>query len=462
MKRLKLTIRARLSLLFAVSAVLILLALSCFIYLFTVDYRQKEFRERMQVRLQEADSLLRKNAAYPFMTLDNLPPGTLPEEAFYYRRPMPVITIPDGDRQLSLVPLIEIENKRFHFIEKERRSYLLHFDKTLGNVIVLSAVDVFGYTKIRNMKKVLLIGIILGTLAMGFISWYLPRRELRPLSDKIKKARRIGGESLNLRLNVRNDYDELGLLAITFNQMLDRIEKAFAVQKQFTSNAAHELRNPITAISGEAQLALLQNRSTEEYRLALDRIRAKSDELEKLVDRLLVLSKIETRGVEKSEVRLDEVLLESVASVQSRHPQKANLIRIQITEANGDEYRLHGDAAILQLAVVNVLDNALKYGEEQPVQVSLSLTGQTLRLQISDTGMGVTEEERAKLFELFYRTNGVRHIYGSGIGLPLVKSIVEWHKGQISVESNVPKGMVVSMMFPAIGETAVVPGARNN
>jgi len=448
---LKLTIRARLSLLFAVSAVLILLALSCFIYFFTFDYRQKEFRQRMQVRLQEADSLLRKNAAYPFMTLDHLPPGTLPKEAFYYRRPTPIITIPQNNGLLPLATLADIENEKFYFIEKGSRSYLLHFDKALGNVIVLSAEDLFGYTKIKNLKEVLLFGIILGSIAMGFVSWYFPRRELQPLSDKIKKAKTIGAESLNLRLNVYNDYDELGELAITFNQMLDRIEKAFAAQKQFSSNAAHELRNPITAISGEAQLALLHNRSTEEYRAALDRIRAKSDELEKLVDRLLVLSKIETRGVEKSVVRLDEVLLESVASVQSRQPEKAALIRIQIGEVPGDNYCLHGDDAILQLALVNVLENALKYGEGKPVHISLCTTERMLQLQVADTGMGVSDEERAKLFDLFYRTNGVRHIHGSGIGLPLVKSIVEWHKGHISLQSNQPKGLTVTMTFPAVG-----------
>lgn len=403
----------------------------------------------MLVRLQEADSLLRKNAAYPFMTLDNLPPGTLPKEAFYYRRPAQVVTIPQENGLLSLAQLAEVEKEKYYFVEKEKRSYLLYFDKALGNVIVLSAEDVFGYTKIQHLKQVLLIGVILGTIAMGFISWYFPRRELQPLADKIKKAKAIGGESLDLRLNVYNDYDELGELAITFNQMLDRIEKAFAVQKQFTSNAAHELRNPITAISGEAQLALLHTRSAEEYRAALNRIRAKSDELEKLVDRLLVLSKIETRGVEKNIVRLDEVLLESVASVQSREPQKATLMRIQIAEASGDDYCLHGDEAILQLALVNVIDNALKYGEGHPVHIALSVNEKRLQLQVADTGMGVSEEERAKLFDLFYRTNNVRHIQGTGIGLPLVKSIVEWHKGQISVQSNTPKGLRVVMTFPA-------------
>jgi signal transduction histidine kinase len=400
----------------------------------------------MEARLVEADSLLRKNSAFPFITLEHLPPGTLPDEQFYYRKPTPIVSVPDNEGFIQLAPLREVEQERFYLVEKGARSYLLHFDKKLGNVIVLSAMDAFGETKMQNLKQVLLAGILLGTLAMGFISWYWPRRELRPISDKIKKARRIGGESLNLRLNVRNDYDELGELAITFNQMLDRIEKAFEAQKRFTSNAAHELRNPITAISGETQLALMQPRTVEEYRQTLERIKDKSDDLKKLVDRLLILARIES-STNKQLIRIDEILFDAIASVQSRHTQLSQLLQLHIQETDGNAYVVNGDPVMLKVAIDNIIENALKYGQDQSIHIHLEQEQGSL-LTITDEGLGVTQEEMSQLFDLFYRNNRVRHIQGIGVGLPLVKSIIEFHGGTIRISPNAPKGTKVTIQLP--------------
>jgi signal transduction histidine kinase len=444
----KLTIRTRLSLMFAFSAVLILLALSVFIYSFTLRFRKNEFQYRLKARLIEADSLLRKNSAYPFITLEHLPPGTLPEEHFYYRRPAPLITVPEPNGLVQLAPLQAIEKERYYFMDKGERSYLLHFDKKLGNVIVLSAVDVFGYTKMRNLKTALIVGVVLGTLAMGFISWYWPKRELQPIADKIKKARRINAQSLNLRLNVRNEYDELGELAITFNQMLDRIETAFEAQRRFTSNAAHELRNPITAISGEAQLALTQPRTAEEYEATLKRIKEKSSDLAKLVERLLILSKIESSTHTHVPVRLDEVLFNALKSVQNRYPQQAQNIRLHMDEAERGDYTLQGDEMMLQVAIDNVVENALKYGEGKPVRIHLGCRSGFCSLSVVDEGLGVTPDELGKLFQVFYRNPNVRHIQGTGIGLPLVKSIVEWHGGTIDIMPHQPAGTKVQISFP--------------
>lgn len=455
MKQLRLTIRTRLTLLFALSAVLILCGLSAFIYIFTLNFRKNEFRHRLESRLVEADSLLRKNSAYPFITLEHLPPGTLPEERFFYRKPSPTVTVPDSTSLIQLASLAEVEKERFHLVERGSRSYLIHFDKKLGNVIVLSAVDVFGETKMQNLKRVLLAGIVLGTLAMGFISWYWPRRELRPISDKIRKARRIGGESLNLRLNVRNDYDELGELAITFNQMLDRIEQAFEAQKRFTSNAAHELRNPITAISGETQLALMQPRSADEYRQTLERIKDKSDDLKKLVDRLLILARIEST-TSKQPVRIDEVLFDAIASVQSRHAQLSQLLQLHIQETDDNAYVVNGDPVMLKVAIDNIIENAVKYGQHQPIHIHLEQE-QDIRITITDEGIGVTPEEMSQLFDLFYRNNRVRHIQGIGVGLPLVKSIIAFHGGTIHISPNAPKGTRVLIQLPGKEQQPTTP-----
>jgi signal transduction histidine kinase len=449
MKKLRLTIRTRLSLLFAFSSVLVLLILSLCIYLFTYNFRKNEFRHRMEERLTEADSLLRKHSVYPLITLDQMPPGTLPEEQFFYTKPSDSIFIFDTTKRVFLSLLQQLQQERYYFTERGDRYYLLHYDKKLGNVIVVSAIDVFGISKIHYLKKVLMAGIVSGALAMAFISWYWPRRELSPISEKIRKARTIGAESLNLRLNVKNDYDELGELALTFNQMLDRIEKGFETQKQFISNAAHELRNPITVISGEAQLSLMQQRTESDYKEALQRIKSRSDELKKLVDRLLILSKIESakNSYVKNPIRIDELLIDTVASIQNKYNKRIPAIHLHIEQENSERYTVCGDAVMLQIALDNILENGIKYGNGKPLTVTLGTEKGDAILNIKDEGVGIHAEECEKVFQPFYRPEGVRHIRGTGIGLALVKSIMEWHGWKIRLQPNHPGGTVVRILF---------------
>lgn len=417
--------------------------------MFTLNFRRNEFRHRLENRMTEVDSLLRKNPRFPDITLEHIPPGTLPEENTYYKQVKDKVSIADNGKTIVLADIEQLKEVPQLFVEKDRRSYLLKYDDRLQQVVIVSAIDVFGFTKMQNLRKVLLAGILIGTLAMALISWYLPWRALKPISNKIKKARRIGGESLNIRLDVKNDYDELGELAITFNQMLDRIEKAFESQKKFVSNASHELRNPVTAISGDAQFALMRDRNPEEYRDALKRIKDKSEVLKKVIERLLILSKIETdkSNAGKSAVRIDELLIDTIASVQDSSPGLKTPLLLHIEETSHEAYQVYGDPVMIKVALYNIIENAVKYGEEKPVAISLCTFKNQSVIRIKDEGKGIEEEENEKLFHPFYREEGIRHIQGTGIGLSLVKNIIDWHGWGIKLTNNTPNGTIVEISF---------------
>ena len=446
---LRLTIQHRLSLLFAASAVVVLLALSLFIYYFTYNYRRTEFKQRMLVRLQEADSLLRKNTAYPFMTLEQMPPGTLPEEKFFYRSVAPTINLPVDGKTIALSLSHPEDAEPYYFIQKGKREFLIYSDPQLNHLVVVSAVDVFGYTKLQHLRRLLVAGVLLGSLAMGFISWYWPRKELQPIREKIKKANAISAQNLSLRLNVRNNWDELGQLAITFNQMLDRIEKGFTVQKQFISNAAHELRNPITAIWGHAQLALRQPRTGEEYSEVIKNIQQKAADLQKIVERLLLLSRMDAAadGFNREAVSVDEVLFDAVAAVQQRQLDDKVPIQVQIDEVENGSFTVLGDAVMLGVAFQNLIENAVKYGNKKPVKVALHTSEKAVLVQVADTGLGMGDA-LPHLYQPFFRTEGVRHIPGTGIGLTLVKRIMDWHRWHIDFRPNHPTGTIVVVTAP--------------
>lgn len=210
---------------------------------------------------------------------------------------------------------------------------------------------------------------------------------LQPIADKIKKARTIGAKSLNLRLNVKNNYDELGHLALTFNEMLDRIEVGFRTQQQFIRNASHEMLTPLTAITAEADLALQQSRSTENYQRALENIRLRAQNLNELVAQLLLMAKVDSGGNHMDRpCAADETLLYVLKSLQNKYPAATHILQLQIEASDADECMVYCDPLILQAAYYNLLDNALKYGNEKPVSVRLFLKDKSVGLEVKNQG----------------------------------------------------------------------------
>ena len=260
-----LTIRQRLPLFISISALLILLLEGYFIYIYSVRFCEQEFRERIQERLAAADSAISVDPAHPLAAIQALPPGELPDEQIVYVAGHDIGILPKE------VDTSQLDRCTYCFTQVGPRDYGILHDSLTHNTLMVSAVDRYGMSKIRNLRSGIMVGILLGVLLLTIVSWYWVKKMLQPIADKIKKARTIGAKSLNLRLNVKNNYDELGHLALTFNEMLDRIEAGFRTQQQFIRNASHEMLTPLTAITAEADLALQQSRSTENYQRALEK-----------------------------------------------------------------------------------------------------------------------------------------------------------------------------------------------
>ena len=273
--------------------------------------------------------------------------------------------------------------------------------------------------------------------------------KITDIADKIKKARNIGVKSLNLRLNVKNSHDELGQLALTFNEMLERIEHSFRTHQQFIRNASHEIRTPLTAITTEADLALQGNRSVEYQREALQNIRLQAEHLGDLVAQLLLMAKVEAPGTLNDEpCATDEILLNAIQAIQIKYSLGRQAIQLQIDAADASQLLVRCDPVILQAAFSNLLDNAIKYGSNQPVSVRLFALDRWVRLEVEDQGMGITPEDLEQIFIPFYRSRQNKHFSGSGIGLSLVKNIAEKYGGTIHVQSNWGSGTLVQFDLP--------------
>jgi heavy metal sensor kinase len=302
--------------------------------------------------------------------------------------------------------------------------------------------------------------LLLGAAAGGY---WLSQRALSPVDAITQTARNISGNNLSGRLEKLATGDELQRLSDTLNEMLDRLEDAFRRVTQFTGDASHELRTPISLIRTEAEIALRKSRSIEEYRVALHHILLESERTSSLVEELLSLARADA-GREALRVELVD-LRSVVAEIGAEWRQLAELRNLEFRQTtSGGELLALADPVALKRVVAILLDNAVKY-TPSPGVIELSVEHQDDKgiIVVRDSGIGISEEDQPRIFERFYCVNKARshELGGAGLGLAIAKWIVQQHQGAIAVHSAPAKGSTFSVelqLQPAQTARATVPG----
>jgi signal transduction histidine kinase len=288
----------------------------------------------------------------------------------------------------------------------------------------------------------LLIAVVPGSL--------LVRRSLAPIGDMTRQAARIGAERLGERLPTGNPRDELGALARVLNDLLDRLQAAFAQQRRFMAEAAHELRTPVAVVRAETELALSGERPAAEYREALGVVWSESERLGRIVDDLLTLSRAEAGEYPLRAGHAD--LAEVVADVVRAHRALAATRDVTLVADTADELPLNGDEVLLSRMLRNLVENAVKHGRiGDQVRVEARRDGDTYVLRVADTGPGISEAARDRVWEPFFRGAGARAggaEGGAGLGLPIARWIAEAHGGVLELADTGPHGTVFEARIP--------------
>jgi len=277
---------------------------------------------------------------------------------------------------------------------------------------------------------------------------FLARRALTPVDRIARTAQEIGESDLSRRINV-NTKDELGRLATTLNDMIGRLDKAFQRQKQFTSDASHDLRTPLAVIEAESTLALQKERPSSDYRQSLEIIAQEARQMSSLIDQLLALARADAGKQQWSfaEVHLGKLITDLSSDVEVLCQEK----RLTFRSGGTPDLVVKGDEARLRQLLMNLLDNAVRYTPAPgTVSVSLRREGQMAVIAIGDTGIGIPSEDMPFIFDRFYRVGKSRsHAEGgSGLGLAICRRIAEAHGGKIAVESQVGAGSTFSVWLP--------------
>lgn len=326
-------------------------------------------------------------------------------------------------------------------------------DLWLRGIVSLSAEEMQLIDIFRTAVFFLPVLIIIGIAG----SWITARRGLMPVRRIEQTAMSITKETdLNRRIRLDDLDTELYDLGVAFNGMLDRLERAFEAEQQFTSDASHELRTPMTVIQAQTELALERERSPEEYRRALEVIRRQSGRMNALITSMLDYTRLEMRP--------ENYPLEPMDLTQTVRACVEDLEIMQgpdldLTTDIEEGIHIQGNLLLVERAVQNILDNAQKYSGPNPViHVSLDMEMNTQRkameavCSVTDHGAGIPQEDQKRIFERFYRADPSRSsamgIPGAGLGLSMVRRIMELHGGRVTLESSPGEGSTFRLHFP--------------
>jgi len=298
----------------------------------------------------------------------------------------------------------------------------------------------------------LLILLSLSPLALagsGLGGWFLARRALSPVDAMVDAARKIEAEDLSRRIPALSRDDELGRLAAVLNDMLARLQNSFGAVGRFSSDAAHELRTPLTIIKGEIEMALRSASPSAEIRRTLDSCMEEVDRLNSLVENLLLMARMEGKALPTAPkpVNLNQVLQDVAPALTELAARAGN--RCTITAPTS--VWVKGYDSLLFRLVFDLAENAIKYTPcDGRIDVALQQQEGKAFLEFRDTGPGIRAEQQEHIFDRFFRGDQAREGTGSGLGLALVKSIVQLHSGEIQVSSTPGAGSVFRVTLPLI------------
>lgn len=322
-------------------------------------------------------------------------------------------------------------------IENEKVVYVVQVATELNTV----------ESSLNNLKILLFIllpGIVLAT---GIGGTFLAKIALNPVDKMIKDIHQITAENLKMRIKPPNTKDEIRKLADTFNEMLAKLEHVFVAQRQFIEDLTHELKTPLAVLKGELEVALKRARSREEYESILRSNLEEVNRIIRIAEDLLFLARFDNNAVtlDNKPLDLNHLLKQIIEDIKILAEQK----QIVLSFSGQSGLKAQGDSQKVRRLFLNIIDNAIKYTPERgKIMITTTQEGQSLKVVIADTGIGIAQADLPRIFDRFYRVDASRSHGGFGLGLSIAQSIALAHKGAIKAESALDQGSIFTITLP--------------
>ncbi|MCE7064408.1 ATP-binding protein [Dyadobacter sp. CY326] len=443
-------IKDRIAFQFTLLVAAILLLFSIAIYSVSEHYRQEEFYDRLKSRARTTCRLLLKVKGIDKDLLKAIDQNTLSEmldeKVLIFNADNDLIYSSVDDKLLTYQAALldEVRSKKYmEFHEGESEVIgLLYQDQSEPLIVLASAYDTFGHSKLTNLRGTLGWGLLAGIAVTIGLGIYFAGNALRPISRINEQVSLITAQNLSQKLDEGNRKDEIAQLAINFNTVLDRLHKAFEQQKSFVSHASHELRTPLAALKSEIQLGQRFNKDNPALEEVFTNLFSDTERLISITNNLLFLARSyeHTSQVNMSPIHIEDLAFLAKEELLSINPDYNVVIDYENIPGNENATVIEGNEELLKRVFSNLLDNACKYSPDHTAQILIASDEKSCIVKVRDRGIGIADADLENIFNPFFRSANATSIPGFGIGLSICQRIVELHHGVLSVTSEVGRG----------------------
>lgn len=453
--------RYKITLLFSLLVTAILLVVSLSVYYFNALERRNIFEKRLNSRANNNAQIFSYVSDTSTHFLDRINVSTLellPNKSveIYGLNGELIYQFRNKREYTTGVSPQVIENaikygQYFYTINNGREALAVHYaNEAKAIVVVVAAYDIDGFTQLRQLRRIFLVSLLIGSFISLIAGHVFSKQLLRPVAEMIREVNDISSHNLSNRLKTGVKQDELNQLAGTFNELLDRLQEYFIAQRRFISNASHELSTPLTSISSQLEVTLQRNRSTDEYRQVMQSVQEDVVQLSQLTKSLLEIAKTGAEGsIELNEIRIDEILFKLMGDIKKTNADYG--VELNFSDAGIDEnsFLVFGNVDLLYIAIKNIVENGCKYSPDRTARIHLSFQNGTTIIAVASNGEVISNEDKERLFQPFYRSSAAAGTAGFGLGLALAQRIISVHKGSINVRSEEKSGNVFEITLPS-------------
>lgn len=378
------------------------------------------------------------------------------------------------DYALALPTIRYGKAHRFYTTSETGTPLLVYSVPIIANQIIVAAVQVIKpvggvQDTLNQVSRYLIIGTAFSLVLAAIVGAFLARRALAPVDTITQTAGAISRtKDLSRRLNITDDSSEVGQLATTFNEMLDRIQQLFKTQERLIADVSHELRTPLTTVQGNLDLlrryaATVSHDPERAQQIAamlqetMSEAESETARMSTMITDLLTLAQVDSGALQlqREPVEMDTLLLDVYRQTRRIAQQRRGPNTLEIRLGSEDQAMVIGDRERLRQILLNLADNAVKYTPNGGIiTFGLERVENWVKITVSDTGIGISAEDQAHVFDRFYRTDKARsrELGGSGLGLSIAQWLAYAHNGKITVTSELQKGSTFTLWLPAYTE----------
>lgn len=335
-------------------------------------------------------------------------------------------------------------NKSDFFTSKDFFYNGIFYRDNEGDFVVITRESKQEFNEqMQSLLQILISVSLVGLIFIYLFSNFLGVIAYEPITKIIEQIKERDAKNFTEPLKLNKSYAEIEDLIKTYNHFIDRIAQTFNVQKNFIDYVSHELRTPITALLGTLEVTNHKKRTLEEYESVIVQLKQYTNDLQETLDQMMLLSGAKT-SFEFSQIRIDEVVWQVIENAILYHQARIN---VDLQVENNQLLTIQGNEKLLEVALNNLVSNAIKYSNNQPILVQFLEINHRLQIHISDLGIGILETDIKQIKQNFFRGKNTQDFQGKGIGLSMANIIFTLHQIDIEIVPNKPKGTIVKLIF---------------